>query len=144
MKRNNSFYWIHQKIIVETNTLRIIKSRIFSLSVMTECSPGFVGLNCSTPCSENSYGKRCLSSCNCTNKTHYCHHVCGCLPKLVIVSNATMTYDSTSSVRVTSSFSADTCPSKGGLASTRPAEQASGNTLFMFVCAHTYLEKRLS
>lgn len=116
---------------------------------MTECSPGFLGLNCSSSCPKNSYGKKCEFDCHCDKETHYCHHICGCLPKLIIVSNATVTNDSTSSVRVTSSFSADTCLSTAGLASTRHAEQASGcckcyNTLFMYVCARTYLEKRLN
>ncbi|XP_065936262.1 multiple epidermal growth factor-like domains protein 10 isoform X2 [Magallana gigas] len=90
-----------------------------------ECSPGFLGLNCSSSCPKNSYGKKCEFDCHCDKETHYCHHICGCLPKLIIVSNATVTNDSTSSVRVTSSFSADTCLSTAGLASTRHAEQAS-------------------
>nr|XP_034317909.1 uncharacterized protein LOC109619093 [Crassostrea gigas] len=97
-----------------------------------ECSPGFFGLNCSTPCSENFYGKKCLSQCNCDKETHHCHHVCGCLPKLVIVSNATVINDSTSSVNVTSSHSTETCPTTAdtrqteALPSTRLAEQTSG------------------
>lgn len=109
---------------------------------MTECSPGFFGFNCSIPCIENSYGKRCLYQCHCDRETHYCHHVCGCLPKLVIVSNTTVTNDSTSSVSVTLS----TCPTTAdirsieSLASTQPAKQDSGcyyccNHLFVFVCA---------
>lgn len=114
---------------------------------MTECSPGFFGLNCSTPCSENFYGKKCLSQCNCDKETHHCHHVCGCLPKLVIVSNATVINDSTSSVNGTSSYSTETCPTTAdtrqteALPSTRLVEQTSGcyccyhDNLYVLVCA---------
>lgn len=46
--------------------------------ILSECRPGFFGINCLQTCTENFYGNLCESKCNCT-ETQICHDVCGCI-----------------------------------------------------------------
>lgn len=46
-----------------------------------ECSPGFLGFNCTKRCPYYYYGRQCLTKCRC-NETQICHHLCGCLQRL--------------------------------------------------------------
>lgn len=78
-----------------------IKSHITSL-ILSECKPGFLGIDCLQTCGENYYGNLCKIKCDC-NTTQICHHVCGCLRI------SSMTNDSSTAENVTSSYFAEAC-----------------------------------
>lgn len=71
--------------------------------MLSECRPGFFGLNCLETCAENFYGILCESKCDC-NETQICHHECGCLPV------SSLTNDSLTTENETSSYFTESCP----------------------------------
>lgn len=74
--------------------------------MLSECSPGFLGWNCTDRCPENYYGRKCSAKCSC-NETQICHPVCGCLKR-----NSKMTTNGTNVVleNVTVSLYGEECP----------------------------------
>lgn len=77
--------------------------------MLSECSPGFYGWNCTDRCPDNHYGKKCSAKCSC-NETQICHHVCGCLQRLVL-DNSNMTNNGSILLEnVTYSPYAEECP----------------------------------
>lgn len=85
--------------------------------MLSECSPGFVGWNCTERCPKNYYGRKCWSKCSC-DETQVCHPVCGCLQRLDL-DNSNMTNNGTSIVleNVTSSPFAEECTITKGVLS---------------------------
>lgn len=78
--------------------------------MLSECSPGFWGWNCTNRCPKDRYGRKCLIKCRC-NETQICHPVCGCLQRLdfgisIITNNGASIF----SENVTSSPYAEECP----------------------------------
>lgn len=86
--------------------------------MLSECSPGFFGWNCTDRCPENHYGRKCSTKCSC-NETQICHPVCGCLQRLDLYnSNMTKTGTSIFLENVTSSSYAEECPTTKDVLST--------------------------
>lgn len=53
------------------------------LLILSECRPGFHGVNCLQTCGENFYGNLSENKYDC-NETQICHHACGCLQNVTI------------------------------------------------------------
>lgn len=86
--------------------------------MLSECSPGFWGWNCTNRCPENHYGKRCKTQCSC-NETQICHHVCGCLQRLDLDNSHIKKNGASIFLKnVTSSPYAEECPSTKDVLST--------------------------
>lgn len=79
-----------------------IKGHI-NVLILSECRPGYFGMNCLQTCKENFYGILCESKCNCI-ETQICHHVCGCQPVSSLIN------DSLTTENETSSYFAESCP----------------------------------
>ena len=59
---------------IKNNSITLYESSVFSF--LSECSPGYCGLNCTFPCPYPVYGDRCQRICDCDKNS--CDVSTGC------------------------------------------------------------------